>query len=249
MTAFPDHFSTVAADYRTYRPTYPPELFRFLADAAPARRLAWDCGTGTGQAAVGLAGHFDRVVATDASAEQVGQAEPHPRVEYAVAPAEHSPLTDGTADLVTVAQALHWFDRDRFYAEVRRVCRPGGVVAVWSYFLPAVGAGVDQVLVRLRDTVRSCWPPERAWVDAEYRTIPFPFAELPAPRLDMTAEWDLRRLLGYIGTWSAVRAFIQANGVNPLDHLADEFRAAWGDPAAVRTVRWSLTVRVGRVNA
>ena len=249
MTAFPDHFSTVAADYRAYRPTYPPELFRFLAAAAPARRLAWDCGTGTGQAAVGLAEHFERVAATDASAEQVGQADPHPRVEYAVAPAERSPLADGAADLVTVAQALHWFDRDRFYAEVRRVCRPGGVVAVWSYFLPTVGAGVDEILVRLRDTVRSYWPPERAWVDAEYRTIPFPFAELPAPRLDMTAEWDLRRLLGYIGTWSAVRAFVKANGVGPLERQADEFRAAWGDPAAVRPVRWSLTVRVGRVNA
>src|SRR5215831_1555408 len=144
--AFKDHFSAHATDYRAFRPSYPAELFTFLASAAPARDLAWDCGTGNGQAAVALAEHFARVFATDASAEQVKNAEPHPRVEYAVAPAEKCPLPDHTADLVTVAQALHWFDFDRFYAEVRRVARPGGLLAVTCYYEPSVGPGVDPVL-------------------------------------------------------------------------------------------------------
>ncbi len=247
-SAFKDHFSGHASDYRTFRPTYPPELFTFLASVAPARDLVWDCGTGNGQAAVILAGHFRRVFATDASAEQVKNATPHPNVEYAVAPAERCPLASGSADLVTVAQALHWFDIDRFFAEVRRVCKPGGVVAVWSYDLHSVNADVDPVLDRLQsEFVGPYWPPERALVDAGYRTIPFPFTEIPSPRLEMTTSWDLPTLVGYMNTWSATKRFEKANGFNPLDRLSEAFAAAWGEPATVRTVRWKLAIRVGRV--
>jgi SAM-dependent methyltransferase len=248
MSAFKDHFSGHAADYRRFRPTYPPELFAFVAGAAAGRALAWDCGTGSGQAAVALAGHFDRVFATDASAEQVGNAEPHPKVEYAVAPAEACPLPDSSADAVTVAQALHWFDFDRFYAEVKRVLKPGGALAVWTYDLHAVNAAVDPVLGRLQaEYVGPYWPPERALVDAGYRTIPFPFEEVPAPAFEMTAEWDLPTLLGYMNTWSATKRFEKAHGFNPLERLEGDFAAAWGDPVAPRTVRWKLALRVGRV--
>lgn len=248
MTTFKDHFSGRSPDYRKYRPTYPPGLFTHLAGLAPARDLAWDCGTGTGQAAVGLGDHFARVIATDPSTEQLAEAEPHPRVEYEVAPAERSPLADGTADLVTVAQALHWFDFDRFYAEVRRVCRPGGVLAVWSYGFHRVNPAVDRVLDRFEDEfVGRCWPPERRYVNERYRTIPFPFPELPAPRFEMTVVWDLAGVLGYLGTWSATKLFIAAKGFDPVERLRDEFAAAWGDPAAVRPVRWELNVRLGRV--
>jgi SAM-dependent methyltransferase len=248
VSAFPDHFSGHAADYKAYRPVYPPALFQFLADVAPRRDLAWDCGTGNGQAAVALAGHFDRVIATDASANQISQAEPHPRVEYRVGPAEAAPLADGSADLVTVAQALHWFRFDEYYAEVRRVARPGAVLAAWSYDLCWVNPAVDPVLERLQtDFVGPCWPPERAWVDARYETIPFPFAEVPAPRFELTAAWDLPRLLAYLGTWSATKAFQKAHGFDPLERLRPEFAAAWGDPATPRTVRWGLNLRVGRV--
>ncbi len=245
---FKDHFSGHAADYRTFRPTYPPDLFAFLASIAPARELVWDCGTGSGQAAVVLADHFARVFATDASAEQVANAAPRPNVEYAVAPAEKCPLPDACADLVTVAQALHWFDLARFYCEVGRVCKPGGVLAVWTYDLHAVNAEVDPVLARLQtEFVGPYWPPERALVDAGYRTIPFPFAEVPTPEIEMTAAWNLPTLLGYMNTWSATKRFVAANGFNPLERLAAEFATAWGDPRVVRTVRWRLALRCGRL--
>ena len=249
MTAgFQDYYSGHAADYRAFRPAYPKELFAHLASISPGRDLAWDCGTGSGQAAVGLAEHFARVFATDASADQVKNAEPHPRVEYAVARAEECPLSDQCVDLVTVAQALHWFDFDRFYTEVRRVCRPAGVLAVWTYELDSVNPAVDAMLRHFQaDFVGPYWPPDRVWVDTHYRTIPFPFPELPAPRFKMTAEWNLPRMLGYMNTWSATKAFIKAQGFDPLGRLAGEFAAAWGDPAQVRTVRWELTVRIGRV--
>ena len=246
--AFKDHFSGHAADYRLFRPEYPPELFAFLADVAPGRALAWDCGTGSGQAAVALAGHFDKVFATDASAEQIRNAEPHPRVEYAVSPAESCPLPDRAADLVTVAQALHWFDFARFYAEVRRVTKPNGLFAAWTYDLHGVNTDIDPLLARLQtEYVGPYWPPERALVDAGYRTIPFSFPEVPAPHVEMTAEWDLPRMLGYMNTWSATKAYAKAHGVNPVEAMASDFAVAWGDPATVRTVRWAFHVRVGRV--
>jgi ubiquinone/menaquinone biosynthesis C-methylase UbiE len=248
MTAgFPDHFSAQAADYRAFRPAYPDELFAFLASAAPARGLAWDAGTGSGQAAVGLAGHFERVLATDASAEQLRNAEPHPRVEYAVARAEACPLPDRSVDLVVVAQALHWFDRDRFYSEVRRVCRPGGVLAATCYFQPGVNPEVDSVLRRWEDFIRPYWTPERTWVDAGYRTIPFPFPEIEAPRFRLSVDATLARFIGYLGTWSAARQYLKAHGSDPLERFAHDFAAAWGDPAAVRAVHWQFNVRLGRV--
>jgi SAM-dependent methyltransferase len=245
--AFKDHFSGHARDYREFRPAYPPELFAFLALAVPRHDLAWDCGTGNGQAAVALADHFTRVFATDASAEQINSAEPHPGVEYAVARAEKCPLPDHCADLVTVAQALHWFDHDRFYAEVRRVCRPGGLIAATCYFAPSVGPDVDPVLRRWEDFIRPYWTPERAWVDAGYRTIPFPFPELKTPRFELTLESTLPRFLGYLGTWSATRQFVKAHGCDPLERFTPEFAATWSDPSTVRTVRWEFNVRLGRV--
>ncbi len=246
---FKDHFSTHAADYREFRPTYPAELFAFLASVAPARERVWDCGTGNGQAAVALAEHFERVFATDASAEQVNNAQTHPRVEYAVAPAEKCPLSDASVDLVTVTQALHWFDLDRFYAEVRRVCKLGGLLAVTCYYEPGVDEKVNPVLRRWEDFIRPYWTPERAWVDAGYRTIPFPFPELPVPSFELTLESFLAGFLGYLGTWSATKQFVKAHGSDPLERFVPEFASAWGDPATVRTVRWEFTLRLGRVNA
>ncbi|HJZ60047.1 MAG TPA: class I SAM-dependent methyltransferase [Gemmataceae bacterium] len=244
---FKDHFSGHAADYRAFRPVYPPGLFAFLASVAPDRNLVWDCGTGSGQAAVGLAEHFAKVFATDASAKQLGQVEPHPRVEYVVAPAEKCPLADHTADLVTVTQALHWFDFDRFYAEVRRVCRPLGLLAATCYYEPSAGPGVDPVLRRWEDFVRPYWTPERKWVDAGYRTIPFPFPELASPPFELSVESNLAQFLGYLGTWSAAKLCAKALGFDPLTRFGPEFAAVWGDPATVRTVRWEFNVRLGRV--
>ena len=246
--AFHDHFSGHAPDYRTYRPNYPPELFAYLKSLAPNAARVWDCGTGNGQAAVALAEHFPGVFATDASAEQIAQAEVHPRVTYAVAPAEKCPLPHGSVELVTVAQALHWFDFDPFYAEVRRVCKPGGVIAAWTYDLHSCWPEIDPILQRLQDEfVGPYWPPERKYVTASYRTIPFPFADVPAPPFAMTAEWTLAEMLGYMNTWSATKRFIQTHGFNPVERLTPEFAVMWGDPAGRRTVRWAFHTRIGRV--
>jgi ubiquinone/menaquinone biosynthesis C-methylase UbiE len=210
--------------------------------------LAWDCATGSGQAAVALAARFDRVLGTDASAAQIAAAQMHPRVEYRVAPAEASGLPDASADLVTVAQALHWLDRPAFYAEARRVLRAGGLVAAWTY-----GASVfddpraDAAHRRFySDTVGPFWPAERALVESGYRTIEFPFEPIDAPEFEMQAEWSLSSFLGYVGTWSAVTRFRRERGYDPVAELGDELRRLWGNPETPRRIRWPLALKVGQ---
>lgn len=245
---FQDHFAPVAGAYADYRPTYPAGLFEWLANQVPGRRLAWDCACGSGQASVDLARHFDQVWATDASAAQLRDARPDPRVAYHEAPAEASGLADATVDLVTVAQALHWFDRPRFYAEARRVLKPGGVLAVWTYGVQRLDTPAIDALVQhfYRETVGPYWPPERAWVESGYQQLEFPFAEWPAPAFAMTADWSLSQLLGYFASWSATGRYRQATGEDPVAGLAERLTPVWGDPAHPRTVTWPLAVRVGR---
>lgn len=247
-SGFKDHFSSVAEQYSRYRPTYPPELFGWLAGIAPGREAAWDCATGSGQAAIGLAGHFARVVATDASPEQIAEARAHPRIEYRVAPAETSGLPDAAFDLVTVAQALHWLDRPRFYAEARRVLRPGGVLAVWCYNLLEIEPAIDAVVNHFyRGTVGPWWTADRALVDDGYRSVEFPFAELSPPRLAMEADWTLGDLEGYLGSWSAVARYRAERNEDPVAALHQPLARAWGPPEARRRVRWPLHIRAGHV--
>ena len=243
---FKDHFSTHAAAYARARPTYPRALFAWLAALAPARRMAWDAGTGSGQAAVALAAHFDAVVATDPSARQIASAVRHPRVTYAVALAESSGLASGSCDLVTVAQALHWFDVPRFWDEVRRVLRPGGVVAAWTYARLHAAPAIEAVVDALDATVGPWWPPERAHVDAGYATLPFPFARVPFDAPPMTARWTRDALLDYLRTWSAVRRWSAAHGRDPVADIEAPLAQAWGS-AARRTIRFPLSILVGRV--
>jgi SAM-dependent methyltransferase len=242
---FADHFSRGAAAYAEFRPRYPGALFEWLAATVPRHALAWDCATGNGQAAVGLAAHFARVVATDASAAQVAAAEPHPRVEYAVAPAEASGLPDRSVDLVTVAQALHWLPLEAFYAEVSRVLRPGGLLAAWVYTLPVVSAPVDALVRRLHgEIVGPYWPAGREHVDAGYRSLPFPFPEVAVPQCSLEQRMERTAFEGYLRTWSAVRRFVDAQGMDPLSAVLPGIRADWPD-SEVRTVRWPLFVRAG----
>jgi SAM-dependent methyltransferase len=245
---FKDHFSGHAASYAAYRPGYPPALFAFLETLTPGRDLAWDCATGNGQAALSLAEVFAKVIATDASRRQLDNALPHPKVEYRVATAESSGLLDRSVDLLTVAQAVHWFDFDRFYAEARRVLRPGGAIAVWTYNLlrgtPAISALVDRLA---REISGAYWPPERRWVDEEYRTLPFPFPEVPAPVFQHTESWDLERLVAYFRTWSANVRYQAATGKDPIAEIAPELAAAWGDPEETRTLTWPIYMRAGRL--
>lgn len=251
MTRFADHFAPVAADYASFRPSYPAGLFAWLAEISPGTALAWDCAAGSGQATLDLSRHFRRVVASDASAAQIAAAPPHPGVEYRVAPAENSGLADASADLITVAQALHWFDLEGFYAEARRVLAPDGVLAAWTYgVLHVAGEEIDRaVQIFYADTVGPYWPPERRLVESGYRTLPFPFAELPAPPLSMESEWHLAQLLGYFRSWSATGRFIAARGHDPVTELEQALAPLWGAPSARRRVSWPLSVRAGRKTA
>lgn len=247
-TSFKDHFSGRATAYTRYRPSYPPALFAWLAGLTAKHDLAWDCGCGNGQAAIGLAPYFRQVVATDPSQQQIAQAIPHERIRYTVAAAEASGLDATSIDLVVVAQALHWFDFGRFYAEVQRVTRPGGVLAAISYGEVRLEGAPDEVVSRFyHELIGPYWPAERRYVDERYATIPFPFTEIEAPPLAMEATWNLEHLLGYLGTWSAVKEYEVQRGENPLALIATELAAAWGDPGRERRISWPLHLRVGRV--
>lgn len=244
---FKDHFSRHAEDYAKFRPRYPKELFGYLATVAPGKELAWDCATGNGQAAIELAELFEQVIATDASEKQVANTEAHARVEYRVAPAEESGIPSRSVDLITVAQALHWFDLSLFYAEARRVLKPGGIVAAWAYKLASVTPSIDAVVGHYySDVVGPYWPAERRLVE-KFEELAFPFPEIATPSFEMVAEWKLGHLVGYLRTWSATQRFMAANQCDPLKSLEEDLRAAWGDAEQPRRVVWPLTVRVGKV--
>ncbi len=245
--AFKDHFSRASDRYQKFRPRYPAELFAFLAGLAPGRECAWDCATGNGQAAVALAKWFSRVTASDASQNQIAQARAHPRVAYRVATAEASGLEPAAIDLAVSAQAAHWFDHDAFFAEVRRVLKPRGVIALRCYALFQMEPEIDALVLELyRDVVGAFWPPERRHIEESYRSLSFPFPREAAPTLHMQAEWSLRHLVGYLGTWSAVHRYRESQGKDPIESIRSRLNQAWGDPDQTRTARWPLTLIIGR---
>jgi len=245
---FQDHFSDIAGLYTRYRPRYPSALFEHLAYIAPYKDIAWDCATGTGQAAVELARHFRNVIATDASEEQIANAEQHPRVQYQVAAAENSGLDSGSVDLITVAQALHWFDLKSFYAEAQRVLKPGGILAVWTYGKmdfdePKVRSLLGQFYF---DVVGPYWPPERKLVEEGYRSLTFPFDEIKSPSFKIEAAMTLDEITGYVRTWSATQCFQNEQGYDPVVELEEQMMSVWDEPELPVTVIWPLALRVGR---
>lgn len=247
-TSFKDHFSGHAGDYRAGRPTYPTELFAWLAANTPRTEIAVDLGCGNGQASHGLALHFSTVIALDPSAEQIRQAEPHARITFGVAPAEATSLPAGQADLVLAAQAFHWFDHARFFPELTRIAQPGGLFAAVSYATCAVTPAIDRVVqVLYHDVLDAWWPPERRHVEERYRDLPFPLPEVAAPALELVMRWDLAQFAAYLGTWSALKAWEKHHGSDPRALIARDLTAAWGDPLQLRPVRWPLTIRAGRV--
>lgn len=248
--SFKDHFSGHAAAYADARPRYPVELFQWLATLTAQHALAWDCGTGNGQAALELAEHFKKVIATDPSKEQIANAFPHAHVEYRVAAAESPDLDHHSVDLVTVAQALHWFDRPKFYAQLKRVLKPDGAIAAWCYGLCTITPAIDAAVRDFYDgTVGPYWSPERRLIDDGYRTFEFPFREITPPAFSMRHQWNLAQFLAYLDTWSAVQRYISQNGHDPVLKLGDRLRRIWGAPDSQRTVTWLLHMRAGRINA
>ncbi len=244
---FPDYFSADAAGYAAFRPRYPEALFDWLRDQVAAHRLAWDAGTGSGQAAAALAARFARVVATDASPQQLANASQHPNIEYRLGVSGASGLEPASVDLATVAQALHWFDRDEYFAEVERVLVPGGMLAVWCYSGLRLGDRLTQVVEQFsRATLGPWWTADRQLVDEGYRSIALPFRELAVPEFEMRVRWTLRHLLGYVGTWSAVRRYREGTGEDPVPGLARALGTHWGDPDRPRLIRWPLHLRATR---
>lgn len=246
QTSFKDYFSDRSARYAQYRPNYPDSLFCFLADRCRRHERAWDCATGNGQSALGLIKFFEEVIATDASAAQIEAAIPSPGVHYRVAAAERSELPEQSVDLLTVGQALHWFQIQQFFEEAQRVVRPGGVVATWFYKLCNVSAAVDSIVDRLYgDIVDEFWPPERHYIENDYAGIPYPAPLLDVPEFSMRASWSVDDMLGYLGTWSACKRYTGQHGHDPVALIEAELREAWG--TAAREVTWPLVVRAYRL--
>ena len=239
--SFKDHFSGHSASYARHRPGYPAALFSHLADLCVGHALAWDCATGNGQSALGLVHYFERVVATDASSAQIDAAIPHEQISYHVAPAEASGLEANTVDLITIGQALHWFDLPRFFAEAERVVRAGGIVAAWCYGLCSVNSEVDAVVGRLYgDIVDEFWPPERMIVDRAYVDIDFPAPLIDLPAFSMAAEWSVDDMLGYLRTWSASKRFEAQHGHDPVALVETDLRDTWG--SGRQDAVWPMTV-------
>jgi len=243
-----DNFSQHAATYAAFRPVYPAELYDFLLSVVPERNRAWDCGCGNGQVAGVLSDYFDQVDATDISQKQLDHAIKKPNINYQLAPAENVNIPRGFINLVTIAQAIHWFNFDAFYEEVDRVCKPGSVIAAWCYSLLTINDKVDQVIQHLyADTLGDqYWDAERRLVEDRYQTIPFPFEEIKAPEFSIRVSWTFEHLIGYLNSWSAVQHFIRDNNENPVEKIIAELRDGWGQTENHEVV-FPLFVRVGKI--
>lgn len=241
-----DNFSGHSSDYAKYRPAYPEDLYNALLSLVGQKEHAWDCGTGNGQVARVLAGHFQQVFATDISAPQIAQAIQAGNITYSVQPAEQTTFPDHHFDLVIVAQAIHWFDFDRFYREVHRTLRPQGIFTAIGYGLAEISPEIDTLVHHLYEgLIGPYWDPERRYIEENYQTIPFPFHEVPMPHFESRYEWPANRFLGYLNTWSAVKHFIREKGQNPVDQISGDLIRMWG---ASRLVRFPLILRVGKLS-
>jgi SAM-dependent methyltransferase len=241
-------FATEAVQYAHLRPTYPDELFTFLSTTVASRKVAWDCATGNGQAATHLASYFARVIATDESAEMIAQAPRYPRIEYRVAEAEDSGIEAHSVDLVTVASAIHWFDLSKFYPEVHRVVRSGGIIAAWTYYAPVFGNDIDAIIERLAlDVLKDYWDERLHYVVDEFHDLPFPFEQIEAPSFQTQMRWNMEDLLGYFETWSSSVKYRQDKGTPPTNLIKDDLKRVWGDPERKQDLHFPLYMRLGRV--
>lgn len=243
---FQDHFGVEASAYRQFRPTYPLSLFAKLAAASEGHQLAWDCATGSGQAALVLADFYQAVVATDASASQLQHSDSHNAVYFVQASAETPCIKPASVDLLVVAQALHWLHLPTFFPVAQSVLTPGGVFAAWTYNLMTINTAIDPLLNDFyHNTLGAFWPPQRRLVENGYADIAIPFQPIEVGEFAMAAQWNLRALCGYLSTWSAVQYYKQATGIDPLPGLHTRLVREWGDEAGIKQVRWPLSVKAG----
>ena len=243
-----DLFGDRADEYARTRPSYPDALFDRLGSLAASHDLAWDCGAGSGQTSRSLAHRFSRVLVTDTSLRQLAHARLEGGMMRIAAAAEAAPIRDRCVDLVTVSAAIHWFDRPKFFGEVRRVARPGALVAVWSYFQTRITPEIDAVLVEYADrVVGELWNPGIQLNRDGYRDLDFPFERLPWPELYAEGVMRLEDMRQYMRTWSASQAWEKHHGTDPVAVVDEALARAWGDPNARRIVRWPLHGAIGRV--
>lgn len=244
-----DLFSVQASDYAKFRPSYPASLFTYLTKLTPNRKAAWDCATGSGQSAFELAKFFDLVYATDLSQKQIQHARRHPQIRYSQGRAEQSGLPPGSVDLITVAQAFHWFDHRMFFKEARRVIRPeGGLLAVWMYEQSSINEKVDEVLREFhKEVVGKYGEPELSTFKADFKNLKIPIQEITPPAFEMRQTWTVDQLKGYLFTWSPTQIAIRKTSKNPVEQFSSAIEAAWGDPNEAREVRWPIVLRVGRL--
>lgn len=243
-----DYFSIQSKAYARYRPTYPDELFDFILSHIEKKNIAWDCGTGNGQVAVKLSQRFETVYATDLSENQISQAPKMDNIIYRVMTAENAGFKEERFDLITIAQAIHWFDFDLFYQNVKRFLKPEGVIAAIGYGVIKIDAACDKIITRLyADILGNYWDPERKHIDEHYRTIPFPFVEISTPEYGQKAHWSFEQLIGYLNTWSSVQHYIRKHRQNPVDLVLSKLKNAWGT-AEKKEVRFPVFLRVGTVD-
>lgn len=242
-----DNFSLHSDQYAKYRPTYPLEFFNYLNSLVPNKQNAWDCGTGNGQVAFELSKKFNHVFATDISQSQIDNASKSDNISYSVQPAEKTNFKDQLFDLIIIAQAIHWFDFEKFYSEVKRTAAENALICVVGYGRIEISENIDSIVGNFyKNIIGKYWDKERKYIDENYKTISFPFQEIQTPNFVNTLHWTLEQLIGYLNTWSAVKHFIKENGHNPIDKLQGELEQFWGKEQ-LKEVRFPLLLRVGKI--
>lgn len=240
-----DLFSRHASQYAAFRPTYPKELYDYLFSQVKSFDCAWDVGTGNGQVARDLSNRFARVFATDISDKQIENAVRTENIYYSVA-AETTSCREKSVDLICVAQAIHWFDREKFYQEVKRVAKPQAILAIWGYGLLSIDSVIDPLIKDFyKNIVGPYWDKERRLIDEEYQTISFPFTEIKAPTFSFSFQWSMEELHGYLTTWSAVQKFMKEKSFNPVDELVEKIRPHWHSTKL--GINFPLFTRIGTV--
>lgn len=239
--------SRLADIYSKSRPTYPDELFSFLASKTPDNRYALDCGTGNGQAAISLSKRFSQVIASDMSIDQLKNARVFKNVNYVIAKAENFPIREKSIDLITVAQALHWFNLTDFYPEVIRVLKPRGIIAVWAYHVFHTNPKIDNIIFGYYQLLEPYWSSKIKLIEEKYKTIPFPFEEIIHPSFEMIVSWSLYELLDFLSSWSATSKFLSEKGYSPIQEIREELLGVWGSPNRRRLFKGPLYLRVGKL--